>query len=155
MSGVCEAFLRFEGGAILQVTENDKIRGAAVSIFDTGTNMVFNQAAAPTGWTQDASINDRVLRFVSGSGAVDGGSWTISGISVDGHVLTQAQLPSTDLEPTVARPTGGGVFVINAGGGGGQTKVQLGGSDQAHSHGLTIGSSWRPAYRDVIAATFD
>lgn len=49
----------------------------------SGTKMVFYQATAPTGWTQDTSINDRVLRVVSGEGGGTGGSWIISGLSTE------------------------------------------------------------------------
>tara|TARA_R110000787_G_scaffold109508_1_gene218070 strand:+ start:429 stop:899 length:471 start_codon:yes stop_codon:yes gene_type:complete len=35
--------------------------------FKAGTKMVFNQTAAPTGWTKVTSANDVALRLVSGS----------------------------------------------------------------------------------------
>ena len=44
-----------------------------------GTRMVFAQAAPPAGWTQDANYNDRVLRFVSGTGNGTGGSKSVAG----------------------------------------------------------------------------
>lgn len=65
----------------------------------TGTNMLFYQAAAPTGWTQVTTVNDRVLRVVSGTGAATGGttafSTYFSGSSAVGSTtLTEAQMPS-------------------------------------------------------------
>jgi hypothetical protein len=39
-----------------------------------GTKMLFPQAAAPTGWTQDVSLNDYMLRVVNTAGAGTGGS---------------------------------------------------------------------------------
>jgi len=57
------------------------------------TKMIFPQAAAPQGWTQDTTLNDKVLRVVNSAGAGTGGSWTISGISVDSHTLTSAEMP--------------------------------------------------------------
>lgn len=66
---------------------------AAVLPAPAGTKMVFYQAASPTGWTQDATINDQVFRVVSGAGGGTGGSWTISGVTVDGHALTEAEGP--------------------------------------------------------------
>jgi hypothetical protein len=39
-------------------------------IVGVGTNMVFFQAAAPTGWTKSVANNDAALRVVSGSGGV-------------------------------------------------------------------------------------
>ena len=41
-----------------------------------GTKMPFYQSIAPTGWTIDASINDRFVRIVSASGGVTGGSFS-------------------------------------------------------------------------------
>lgn len=67
--------------------------GANVRAFPSGTRMMFSQAAAPTGWTQDITVNDRVLRVVSSAGNGDGGSWTISGVTVGSHALTVAELP--------------------------------------------------------------
>ncbi len=61
---------------------------------DVGTRTVFHQAAAPTGWTLDAAVNDRVLRVSGTAGGGNGGSWTISGISVDDHTLTIDEIPA-------------------------------------------------------------
>ncbi|HEX2795702.1 MAG TPA: hypothetical protein VHN38_01345, partial [Immundisolibacter sp.] len=68
-------------------------KGYVDAVIPSGTKMVFAQAAAPTGWTQDASVNDRVLRVVSGAGAGVGGSWTISGLTVGGTALTINEMP--------------------------------------------------------------
>ena len=123
---------------------------------DVGTKTLFYQAAAPTGWTQDTGVNDRVLRVVSGTGAGTGGSWTISGITVDGHALDVTQIPAhTHTETYVS--VGGANNVLYEGGsvGGGSFTVNSGstGGGQTHTHGLTIGSSWRPSYVDVIACS--
>lgn len=40
------------------------------TLIDSGTVMVFYQAAAPTGWTKVVTQNDKALRVVSGSGGV-------------------------------------------------------------------------------------
>lgn len=118
---------------------------------DVGTRSMFHQAAAPTGWTLDTSVNDRVLRVSDTSGGGNGGSWTISGISVNGHALTISEMPAHTHEAVTFNQPGVG----NAGGGGARVSqlpfetTSVGGG-QAHSHGLTIGSSWRPAYTDVI-----
>lgn len=47
---------------------------AAVNPIPTGTVMLFYQAAAPTGWTQVATQDNKALRVVSGTGGVAGGS---------------------------------------------------------------------------------
>ena len=39
-----------------------------------GTRLVFHQAAAPTGWTQDTTKNDYMMRVVSTAGGGSGGS---------------------------------------------------------------------------------
>ena len=65
--------------------------------------MLFQQSAAPTGWTKDTSRNDRALRIVSGN-VGDGGTDSFSsrfnsvvntgGGSVASHTLTESQIPS-------------------------------------------------------------
>jgi len=87
--------------------------------FPQGTKMVFFQASAPTGWTQDTSNNDKALRIVSGQGGGTGGTHALSSppslahthtgaahthstpnhthgntISVGAHTLTISQMPS-------------------------------------------------------------
>ena len=117
---------------------------------DIGTKVAFFQAAAPTGWTQDVSVNDKVLRVVSGSGGGSGGSWTITGVTVDGHVLTESEIPS-HVHGTVQTPAGNGFGPPGGGnnlGTPGSTAATGGG--QAHTHGLTADGNWRPAYIDVI-----
>jgi len=49
-----------------------------VEPFGSGTKMVFYQASAPTGWTQDttAALSDAAFRVTTGSGAGTGGSDT-------------------------------------------------------------------------------
>jgi hypothetical protein len=76
----------------------------------SGTKMLFAQTAAPTGWTKDATHNNKALRVVSGtagsggsvafttafaSQAVSGsiGNTTATG-TVGGTTLTSAQIPS-------------------------------------------------------------
>jgi hypothetical protein len=84
--------------------------GAVPAPFPSGTKMLFQQTAAPTGWTKDTTHNDKALRVVSGA-ASSGGSVafstafanrTVSGNvdnftatgTVGGHALTIGQLPS-------------------------------------------------------------
>lgn len=45
--------------------------------FAAGTRMLFQQTAAPTGWTKDTTHNDKALRVVSGS-VVNGGAIAFS-----------------------------------------------------------------------------
>jgi hypothetical protein len=77
------------------------------SEFASGTAILFQQTAAPTGWTKSTSYNNYALRVVSGTAGTGGtvafttafasqtpaGSVAISG-SVDGTTLSSAQIPS-------------------------------------------------------------
>ena len=44
-----------------------------IELFPTGTLMLFQQTAAPTGWTKQTTHDDKALRVVSGT-ASSGGS---------------------------------------------------------------------------------
>jgi hypothetical protein len=145
-----------------RITAAGVLQTAAAVPYDalpTGTKAVFAQAAAPTGWTQDTSQNDRVLRVVSGAGAGTGGSWTISGISVDSHTLTIAQMPTHDHLVDVvddSMVTGAGAIksrVMDSGGGLATKTTRETGGGGSHNHTLTIGSAWRPAYLDIIVCS--
>jgi len=46
--------------------------------FDAGTKMVFFQASAPVGWTQDMAHNDKALRVVSTAGGGSAGTHNLS-----------------------------------------------------------------------------
>lgn len=68
--------------------------------FPSGTRILFQQASAPVGWTQDTTVqNDSLLRMVNGAG---GGVYTGVGYSTvmhgnatsDGTAISQAQLPN-------------------------------------------------------------
>lgn len=121
---------------------------------DVGTRTVFHQAAAPTGWTLDSSINDRVLRVSDTAGGGTGGSWTISGISVNGHALTIDEMPAHTHRQGITFPgPSGGVPGPNLAAGEDIGETSSTGGGQAHDHDLTIGNSWRPAYTDVIVCT--
>jgi hypothetical protein len=92
------------------INGNLTVSGSVTGVFPTGTKMLFQQTSAPTGWTKDATHNDKALRVVSGSvssgGTVDfstafasrGFSGSTSSETVTGtvgsHALTIAQIPS-------------------------------------------------------------
>jgi len=140
----------------------------------SGTTMAFFQAAAPTGWTQNVSFNDSVLRVVSGTGG--GAKTSGSGLSTftsgttGGHSITQAELPNCAFpvsDPGHAHQTPG-IPNPNVGAGGGGTSlgqftatqtlasnpnttgigVSSGGSGTAHSHSVNISVN----YVDMILA---
>lgn len=88
----------------------------AVAIPDTGipsgTVMVFYQGAAPVGWTQVTTQNDKALRVVSGAGGVFGGTNPFSTVMaqtvVGGHTMTLAETASgiTSSGSTTLYPSG-------------------------------------------------
>ncbi len=69
--------------------------------FASGTRLLFQQTAAPTGWTKDSTHNDKALRVINGT-VTSGGSvafttafaqQTVNG-TVGATTLTEAQIPS-------------------------------------------------------------
>jgi hypothetical protein len=50
------------------------IADGANTVFASGTKIAFFQAAAPTGWTQDITINNCMLRAVNAAGGGSGGT---------------------------------------------------------------------------------
>lgn len=74
-----------------------RLNGKLAAFYDdipNGTRSIFYQSSAPTGYTQVTSVNDRVLRVVSGSGGGSGGSWTITGLTSEEHILTVDEMPA-------------------------------------------------------------
>ena len=133
-----------------------------VAGFPSGTKMSFYQTSAPTGWTKDttAALNDAILRIVTGSAGVTGGSVAFSTwaavTSTNAYTLQIADIPSHS--HTLAAAT-------TYGGGGTQTRVNYGttavggfadvsssstGGGGGHSHGV---SSQNLKYADFIVAT--
>ena len=120
----------------------------------SGTRMLFQQSAAPTGWTKDTTHNDKALRVVSG-GVSSGGSVDFSSAFVYGEVgmtsLTVAQLPPhTHGTPLWARSGSSDNY-----GDGGSGATQPGhrtlstGNGDGHSHTLNLAVK----YVDIIIAT--
>ena len=169
--------------------QGDKGDAGSITGIVAGTRMLFNQTAAPTGWTKDIGLNNRALRLVSGS-VGNGGATSFadafnanratSGGVVQGHVLTELQIPShfhyiarnqyaqmsksaSNLSSTTTTAygtrTGGGweaynlrasKFEANVG------NASFTGSSQAHTHGFTSSNfNLNVAYTDVIIAQKD
>lgn len=104
-------------GTFTNVTFSGSISGdgsglTGVEPFPAGTKVVFAQASAPTGWTQDTTNNDKALRVVSGAGGGTGGTHSLSSppstshthstpahshshtLSAGAHTLSTTQMPS-------------------------------------------------------------
>lgn len=119
--------------------------------FDSGTRMLFQQTAAPVGWTKITTHNDKALRVVSGS-VVNGGTVAFSAAFVAGNVgnttLTLAQIPVIDGVVGALASISGGLedgqatpnYPIESRGGGG-----------SHTHTLNLDVS----YVDIIIASKD
>lgn len=149
----------------------------------SGTRVFFDQDSAPTDWTRDTGINDRVIRIVSGARA-HGGSWTIGGLTgastntaaggtVAGVGLSTAQLAAhAHIQQKRSGGAGGGADADGLRTSGGvipwvqSTNTANAGSGSTHTHGFTgIGHNhpisvahtpgWRPLHRDVIVASKD
>jgi hypothetical protein len=81
---------------------------AFVQPIPTGTLMLFQQTAAPTGWTKQTTHNDKALRVVSGTASSGGTSAfttvfanqtptvsvNVGGLSINATTLSTAQMPS-------------------------------------------------------------
>jgi hypothetical protein len=145
--------------------------GSAWSAFDTfptGTKMLFQQTAAPTGWTKDTTHNNKALRVVSGTAGSGGsvsftsafGSQTISGTSgattqggtVGDTTLTVSQIPSHTHTITY------GVNDVNGGGGtdpsymertGRTETTNATGGGESHTHTFT-GDSHTHTYSSTL-----
>lgn len=101
-----EAELNYLDGVTSNIqAQIDALTATGTSLGDSlsapsGTKMIFPQASAPTGWTQDTTLNDYTLRVTSGVGGGTGG--TDSPFTTDmthihetsGHILTEAELPA-------------------------------------------------------------
>lgn len=62
---------------------------AVAATFPAGTKLLFHQAAAPTGWTKQTTVNDAALRVVSGTtGGDTGGSVAFSTLFAAGKAVT-------------------------------------------------------------------
>jgi len=81
------------------------INSVSIDAFPSGTKMLFQQTAAPTGWTKDTTHNDKALRITSGTVGTGGSvafetafaSQTPAGsvsVTVAGHTLTTSEIPS-------------------------------------------------------------
>lgn len=98
-SGIGKLARQLDDNSLWMLVGTDPITWKAAgggSSFPSGTRMLFQQTSAPTGWTKDASHNDKALRVVSGT-VGSGGSVDFSNLfgrtATDAHTLTAAQMP--------------------------------------------------------------
>jgi len=151
-------------------------------LFPSGTKMVFCQASAPPGWTQDTSINDKVLRVVNGEGggmnSAGSHSHTVNshrhstpnhthylantGVHYVNKNLGASFIARSDADEvlyTGSLSSGDDDFYIVKGkttnSGGGNTGYSSPGTNSTGSHSHSFDGTWRPAYLDVIVCTKD
>jgi len=142
--------------------------------FTSGTLMLFQQTAAPTGWTKQTTHNDKALRVVSGTAGSGGssafstalGTPTVSGsVSISGNIgnttLSTSQIPSHSHTYQTNVDSGSGPYSAPQRG---STTANTGstGGGGAHNHGHNMSGSLSSAtaginvqYVDLIIASKD
>lgn len=138
----------------------------APEAFASGTKMIFAQASAPTGWTQDTSSNDAALRVVSGTGGGTGGTANFSSpahsLSAGNTTLSTTQIPAHTHGVHIGNgyynsclPVGQQIATCTYSNRQCDTKQSYStGGGSSHGHSLS-GSITTPKYKDVIIATKD
>jgi hypothetical protein len=145
---------------------------SSAAVIPVGTVMLFYQAAAPTGWTQVTSQNNKALRVVSGTGGVAGGTTDFTSVfqnqtvsvSISGTTgsttLSEAQMPSHF--HTLTRESayyGGSQFAVANGYGGpvSSANTDSKGSSNSHNHSFSGSGSGSVTlnvqYIDIILAS--
>lgn len=153
-----------QGRRALLACDGVDVRAAAamsaggVSEFPAGTAMVFQQTAAPVGWTKSTTHNDKALRVVSGT-ASSGGATAFSSVFGAGKTagattLTESQMPSHTHTSTGTQQSSG--YNDGWAAQGSSTAVLTHttgakGGGASHNHTLSLDLQ----YLDVIVATKD
>ena len=140
---------------------------AGADLIPAGTVMLFFQAAAPVGWTQVTTHNNKALRVVSGAGAGTGGSVAFTNAftaqAVNGSnsatTLTSGQIPWHTHTTIFYGTSGGGTAPSSGGSPSGGTSIATDGGiggGGSHNHTFT-GTAINLAvqYIDLIIASKD
>jgi len=144
--------------------------GAARADIPSGTLMLFQQTAAPTGWVKETTHNDKALRIVSGTVGSGGSAGFASALGAPGlslsptlgaTTLTAAQMPSHTHSYTATNNSNHSVDQANAYSNGVANLGAFGdntggaGSSSSHTHSFSISgsASINVAYVDCIIAS--
>lgn len=126
----------------------------AAAVIPAGTRMLFQQSAAPVGWTKDVTHNDKALRVVNGA-VGSGGTVNFSAAFVAGYVgdttLTIDQIPPHD-HATPANARDGSTAHLGDGGAAAtfpDLRTGYTGGGLPHNHSLNLAIK----YVDIIIAT--
>ena len=166
-AGKIELFFEDAAGNELQLTSAGKFNPQYV--FPAGTKAIFYQDTAPTGWTIENTLDDKLLFVTKGSGAGgqtggtvhSTGTWTISGITGGSHTLIVAEMPAHTHVYQTGDNTALSKISQNGNFGGGTSddasyryNSESTGGDATHSHGASShNGAWRPAAYCVIIAS--
>jgi hypothetical protein len=118
--------------------------------------MLFQQTAAPTGWTKQTTHNNKALRVVSGTAGYAGSypfSTVFAKTATDYRSLTVANLASHRHSIDANGGDGSGTRVDRASNSGSTyiSNTNYAGSNSAHTHPMDI----RVQYVDLIIASKD
>jgi len=162
-TGARDAVTTWEAGALVYNTTLKQLQMLAsadpdvwtnMTEFPTGTRMIFQQTAAPTGWTKvaDAAYENAALRNTTG--AVSTGGTAAFTTAFDARTILQANLPDIDLTAesdgahthdvkySTGALGGGGATVVTAINSGGSVTGTAGAaSGGAHTHNVPLGGS--------------
>jgi hypothetical protein len=130
VSGNTELFYRDSNGNVIQLT---KLGNVNVTVFPTGTQMLFCNVSPPPGWTV-ANVNDFMVRIVNSVGGGTGGSWSITGTSVATSVSTNTSVAAPSISGTVSTSVSDGGSSVS---GTVANHTLTVGELPAHTHGLT------------------
>ena len=121
--------------------------------FSSGTLMLFQQTAAPTGWTKQTTHDNKALRVVSGA-ASSGGSVAFTTAFANGSTgattLSTSQIPSHNHTVNGSDSIGTGSTQQRSGGTANVTSSSTGGGG-SHDHSLSLAVQ----YVDLIIASKD
>jgi hypothetical protein len=145
----------------MRIESDGSVRFAGTSNqgFASGTKMLFNQTAAPTGWTKVTSANDVALRLTSGTVGTGGSvafETAFASQTVPVHTLATSEIPahthSYEQRQAGVYAASGWAAAIHDSGANSTTTSSSTGGGGSHGHGSI---DLNVSYVDVIIATKD